>query len=75
MQTFIEVLDQPLWNLGFGLATVVGMFLGFFGCRGSILTVPLLVYVFRRDYRAFIWALISLSTAILPGSGARSLSL
>ncbi|MEN8161741.1 MAG: TSUP family transporter, partial [Myxococcota bacterium] len=36
-------------SLGLALAVVVGVALGFFGGGGSILTVPLLVYVFGLD--------------------------
>ncbi len=35
--------------LGFALSLLVGLSLGFFGGGGSILTVPLLVYVFGLD--------------------------
>jgi uncharacterized membrane protein YfcA len=35
-----------MWALGFALSVLIGVSLGFFGGGGSILTVPLLVYVF-----------------------------
>ena len=35
-----------MWALGLALSVLIGISLGFFGGGGSILTVPLLVYVF-----------------------------
>jgi uncharacterized membrane protein YfcA len=40
--------------LGLGLSLLIGISLGFFGGGGSILTVPLLVYVFGLDPKAAI---------------------
>jgi hypothetical protein len=40
--------------LGLGLSVLIGISLGFFGGGGSILTVPLLVYVFGLDPKAAI---------------------
>jgi uncharacterized membrane protein YfcA len=40
--------------LGLGLSILIGVALGFFGGGGSILTVPLLVYVFALDAKTAI---------------------
>lgn len=40
--------------LGLGLSVLIGISLGFLGGGGSILTVPLLVYVFGLDPKAAI---------------------
>lgn len=40
--------------LGLGLSVLIGVALGFFGGGGSILTVPLLVYVFGLDAKTAI---------------------
>jgi uncharacterized membrane protein YfcA len=42
--------------LGLALSVLVGVSLGFFGGGGSILTVPLLVYVFALDPKQAIVA-------------------
>jgi uncharacterized membrane protein YfcA len=56
--------------LGFALALLMGVSLGFFGGGGSILTVPLLVYVFGLEPKVaiasslLVVALVSLSAAV-----------
>ena len=55
--------------LGLVLATAVGISLGFFGGGGSILTVPLLVYVFGLDPKQAIASSL-LIVAIASMSGA-----
>lgn len=61
---------------GFGMALVIGLCLGIMGSGGSILTVPVLVYLFRMDpvpataYSLFIvgvTSLIGLSTRLRAG--------
>ncbi len=63
------MLAQPIWIIGFGLAGAVGISLGFFGGGGSILTVPLLVYVFGLDPReAIASSLLVVGAASLSGA-------
>lgn len=55
--------------LGVALAAIVGLSLGFFGGGGSILTVPLLVYVFGLDAKAAIASsLLIVALASLGGA-------
>jgi len=55
--------------IGLGLSVLIGLSLGFFGGGGSILTVPLLVYVFGRDPKDAIASSL-LIVAIASVSGA-----
>jgi uncharacterized membrane protein YfcA len=55
--------------IGLGLAIVIGVSLGFFGGGGSILTVPLLVYVFGLEAKQAIASSL-LIVAIASISGA-----
>jgi uncharacterized membrane protein YfcA len=57
--------------IGLVLASLVGMSLGFFGGGGSILTVPLLVYVFGLDAKQAIASSL-LVVAIASSMGAYS---
>ncbi len=60
--------------LGMALAVVVGLSLGFFGGGGSILTVPLLVYVFElpvREAVATSLALVGATSLVSAASHAR----
>ncbi len=63
-------MNDPALIAGLALAVLVGVSLGFFGGGGSILTVPLLVYVFGLDPKRaiagslLIVGLASLSAAI-----------
>ena len=43
-----------MFALGIALSVLVGVSLGFFGGGGSILTVPLLVYVFAQEPKVAI---------------------
>lgn len=55
--------------VGFALAVLIGVSLGFFGGGGSILTVPLLVYVFGLDPKeAIASSLIIVGIASLSGA-------
>lgn len=55
--------------LGLALALLVGLSLGFFGGGGSILTVPLLVYVFGLDPKtAIASSLVIVALASLGGA-------
>jgi uncharacterized membrane protein YfcA len=55
--------------IGLALASLVGVSLGFFGGGGSILTVPLLVYVFRLDAKqAIASSLVIVAVASLTGA-------
>jgi uncharacterized membrane protein YfcA len=45
---------SPLELLGFAASVLIGLSLGFFGGGGSILTVPLLVYLFGLDAKPAI---------------------
>ena len=55
--------------LGLALASLVGLSLGFFGGGGSILTVPLLVYVFGLDAKtAIASSLLIVALASLGGA-------
>lgn len=56
-------------SLGLALAVVVGVALGFFGGGGSILTVPLLVYVFGLDPKeAIASSLLIVGAASVSGA-------
>lgn len=55
--------------LGLGLAVLIGVALGFFGGGGSILTVPLLVYVFGLEPKTAIASSL-LVVALASVSGA-----
>ena len=58
-----------LTALGFVLAVLVGVALGFFGGGGSILTVPLLVYVFALDPKeAIASSLLVVALASISGA-------
>ncbi len=58
-----------MWILGLLLAVLVGVTLGFFGGGGSILTVPLLVYVFGLDPKtAIASSLVVVAVASLSGA-------
>jgi len=55
--------------LGFALSVLVGVSLGFFGGGGSILTVPLLVYVFALDPKeAIASSLLIVGAASISGA-------
>jgi len=55
--------------LGLALSAAIGLSLGFFGGGGSILTVPLLVYVFALDPKtAIASSLLIVSVASLSGA-------
>jgi uncharacterized membrane protein YfcA len=55
--------------LGLALAALIGISLGFFGGGGSILTVPLLVYVFGLDPKvAIASSLLVVAVASLSGA-------
>ena len=51
-------------TLGYALSVLIGVSLGFFGGGGSILTVPLLVYVFGLD------AKVAIASSLLVVGGA-----
>lgn len=53
-QTVKQTREEPLLALGIALSLAIGISLGFFGGGGSILTVPLLVYVFGLDPKTAI---------------------
>jgi len=55
--------------IGFALSLLIGVSLGFFGGGGSILTVPLLVYVFGLDPKTAIASAL-LIVAVASVSGA-----
>ncbi|MGH0033818.1 MAG: sulfite exporter TauE/SafE family protein [Myxococcota bacterium] len=56
-------------GLGLALAAVIGLSLGFFGGGGSILTVPLLVYVFGLEPKvAIASSLLIVAVASLSGA-------
>ena len=57
--------------VGLALASIVGVSLGFFGGGGSILTVPLLVYVFGLDPKPAIASSL-LIVAVASSTGALS---
>lgn len=57
--------------IGLALASLVGISLGFFGGGGSILTVPLLVYVFGLDAKTAIASSL-LIVAVASSTGALS---
>jgi len=58
-----------LYALGLALAVVVGVSLGFFGGGGSILTVPLLVYVFGlAPKQAIATSLLVVAVASVTGA-------
>jgi hypothetical protein len=55
--------------LGFALSVLIGVSLGFFGGGGSILTVPLLVYVFALDPKeAIASSLLVVAAASVSGA-------
>jgi uncharacterized membrane protein YfcA len=55
--------------LGLGLSILIGVSLGFFGGGGSILTVPLLVYVFGLDAKvAIASSLLIVAAASVSGA-------
>jgi hypothetical protein len=58
-----------VYALGLALAVVIGVSLGFFGGGGSILTVPLLVYVFGLPPKqAIATSLLVVATASITGA-------
>ena len=60
-------MEFPL--LGLGLSLLIGISLGFFGGGGSILTVPLLVYVFGLDAKeAITSSLLIVGLASISGA-------
>ena len=55
--------------LGLSLSVLIGVSLGFFGGGGSILTVPLLVYVFGLDPKeAIASSLLIVGIASISGA-------
>ena len=58
--------------LGLALSIAIGVSLGFFGGGGSILTVPLLVYVFGLEPKvAIASSLLVVAVASVAAAGAR----
>jgi len=58
-----------MYELGIALSVLIGVSLGFFGGGGSILTVPLLVYVFGLDAKvAIASSLLIVGTASMSGA-------